>query len=316
MLAWLALGAIVSQPARAEMSDPLIEGAKLCTRHLAQYERENGIPTHLLSAIASTESGRYHEGLKIAVPWPWTINANRKGYFFKTKEDAIAAARKFRARGINSIDVGCMQVNLVHHADAFASLDQAFDPETNIAYASNFLHTLYQEDNSWRKAAADYHSRTPSRGSQYVNRVYNSWYRIIDKLRAARLQVPESSVVAMNAMQKENQRPLRYTRAIAPVKVAKVQIGKVEQTRAIARFKATRVNTIQLSDARPIPRSDVITVQPQAVAAIDASYSPSAGRSVATPSTLMTLAPMALPDVRVVQAPRSSAAGPNFIFND
>src|SRR5579871_5842432 len=121
MIAWLL--AMPSAWAGAQVGvDPLIEGAKLCTSHLPRYEREYGIPTHLLSAIASTESGRYHEGLKLKLPWPWTINAEGKGYFFKNKEDAIAAVKKLRSHGIQKIDVGCMQVNLYHHPDAFSSL--------------------------------------------------------------------------------------------------------------------------------------------------------------------------------------------------
>src|SRR5277367_3222387 len=90
----VAAGLLPSHATQAAGNDPLIEGAKLCTRHLARYEREYGVPTHLLSAIASTESGRYHEGLQIKVPWPWTINAGGKGYIYDSKAEAVAAVRK------------------------------------------------------------------------------------------------------------------------------------------------------------------------------------------------------------------------------
>lgn len=183
----------VSAPASARTTDALIEGAKLCTRHLPRYERQYGIPVHLLSAISSTETGRWHSALKIAVPWPWTINAEGKGYYFDSKQEAIAAARKLQARGIRSMDVGCMQVNLVHHPDAFANLDYAFDPETNIAYAAKFLNNLYQESGSWKQAASHYHSKTPSLGQQYVSRVFGSWHKIIEKVRDARLKTQVAS---------------------------------------------------------------------------------------------------------------------------
>src|SRR5471030_1386490 len=104
-IGFFGLALLFSSQSYAAGQDALIEGAKLCTKHLPRYEREYAIPTHLLSAIASTESGRYHEGLKLKLPWPWTINANGKGYFFENKEDAIAAVRKLRARGVQSIDV-------------------------------------------------------------------------------------------------------------------------------------------------------------------------------------------------------------------
>lgn len=188
VLAWMPF------PAHAE--DALIEGAKLCTRHFPRYEREYAVPAQLLSAISITETGRYHDGLKIKVPWPWTINADGKGYVYDSKAAAVAAARRFQAHGIKSIDVGCMQVNLYHHPHAFSSLDQAFDPKANIAYAASFLSSLYQQDGSWRKAAADYHSKTPKLGREYVSEVYNSWYKIISKLRAARMTMVDNQLAA------------------------------------------------------------------------------------------------------------------------
>lgn len=201
LILFSALLVSLTQTASAQAIDPLIEGAKLCTRHLQHYEREYGIPAHLLSAIASTESGRYHSGLKIKLPWPWTINAEGKGYYFDTKTEAIAAAQKLRARGVQSFDVGCMQVNMYHHAQAFTSLTQAFEPENNVAYAASFLRDLYQDEGNWKKAAADYHSKTPNLGKEYVGLVYNSWFNIIDKLRSARLSVPASSMDVLRQMQ-------------------------------------------------------------------------------------------------------------------
>ena len=173
----MAVACFGAAPAYA--TDDLIEGAKLCTRQLPHFEREYGIPTHLLSAIASTESGRYHAGLGLKVPWPWTINVEGKGYFFPSKQEAMAAVHKYQARGIQSIDVGCMQVNLYHHPHAFSSLDQAFEPQSNVAYAASFLRGLYEDERSWKKAAADYHSKTPNLGSQYASIVYDRCIRFL-----------------------------------------------------------------------------------------------------------------------------------------
>ena len=199
---------MLASPANAQGIDPLpeklIEGAKLCTKHLQHYEKTYGMPENLLSAIATTESGRYNEKLKMRLPWPWTINAEGKGYFFDTKEQAIAAAQKLRARGVQSFDVGCMQVNLFHHAHAFSSLEQAFEPENNIAYAASFLQSLYKEEGNWKQAAGDYHSKTPSLGNEYIGLVYNSWRNILDKLRAARLSVADNSVNELAEMGKPN----------------------------------------------------------------------------------------------------------------
>jgi hypothetical protein len=72
---------------------------------------------------------------------------------------------------VRSIDVGCMQVNLLHHPNAFASLEQAFDPVGNAIYAAHFLRQLFDQTGSWPKATAAYHSATPKLGSAYQLKV-------------------------------------------------------------------------------------------------------------------------------------------------
>ncbi|NBO18251.1 MAG: hypothetical protein EBV03_03310 [Proteobacteria bacterium] len=205
LLSALAAGSAQAATLSSAKDDALVEGALQCTRHFPRYEREYGIPTHLLSAIASTESGRYHNGLKIMLPWPWTVTNGTNGQYYDTKEQAIAAVNRLRAAGIKNIDVGCMQVNLQHHGDAFANLEQAFEPASNIAYAATFLRRLYDDSHAWKTAASNYHSKTPSLGNKYIGRVYDHWYGIIQKLREARLAVPGSSVAALNEMKKPNQ---------------------------------------------------------------------------------------------------------------
>jgi hypothetical protein len=64
-----------------------------------------------------------------------------------------------------------MQVNLLHHPQAFASLEAAFDPATNIAYAVRFLRDLHARTGDWNQAVAMYHSATPERGLVYQQRV-------------------------------------------------------------------------------------------------------------------------------------------------
>ena len=317
--------ALMALPAHAE-TDELIEGAKLCTAYLPRYEREYAIPTHLLSAIATTESGRYHDGLRIRVPWPWTINANGKGYIFDTKAQAIAAVKRLRSRGVQSIDVGCMQVNIYHHPDAFASLDQAFEPEANIAYAAGFLRNLYDEEGSWKKAAADYHSKTPGLGRKYVTEVYNSWYQIIDKLRAAKLQVPESSVAAMNEL-----------KASAHKASAKVRSLHDRVTTKLAVYHPPHMNDIHLARQETAGRSDVIIVKPEitvadntpveaVVAQYSSQYTP---KIVVSPAQQVPLTLGQMPEPSEGQVIRigdqsavepaavsSRKTGPNFIFND
>jgi hypothetical protein len=83
--------------------------------------------------------------------------------------------RQLQARGVRIIDVGCMQVNLHHHPNAFASLEQAFDPLTNARYAARFLTELNGGRADWRQAAGHYHSQTPERAGPYREKVLAAW---------------------------------------------------------------------------------------------------------------------------------------------
>lgn len=147
--------------------------ARLCTNAILMAERSTRIPDQFLVAMARVESGRHINGE--IVPWPWTVNAQGKGYVYDNKRQAIEAVRAFQAQGIRSIDVGCMQVNLQQHADAFPSLEAAFDPSTNAMFAARFLTDLFSRTGSWPRAAAAYHSFTPNIGSAYQWKVLESW---------------------------------------------------------------------------------------------------------------------------------------------
>ncbi len=68
-----------------------------------------------------------------------------------------------------------MQVNLHHHPNAFASLEEAFEPRSNVAYAAAFLKELRQASRSWSRAVALYHSATREFGYGYRKRVYRVW---------------------------------------------------------------------------------------------------------------------------------------------
>lgn len=148
----------------------------LCKAAIAMTERQTGVPDRLMQAISIIESGRRDPGGS-AVAWPWTINVEGVGEVFDSKQQAIAAVTAHRARGARSIDVGCMQVNLMHHADAFASLDEAFDPAANARYAARFLQQLLNQTGSWPLAVAGYHSLTPDIGGDYARKVLAIWAR-------------------------------------------------------------------------------------------------------------------------------------------
>ena len=166
-------GDVQAQTPRIPVSLPAaaIDPSQQCRQAIAIVERATGIPSHLMAAIARIESGRA-DGKGGVHPWPWTINVEGAGYVYDTKAEAIAAVRGFQARGARSIDVGCMQVNLMFHPTAFTSLDEGFDPVANARYAAKFLTTLYEQTKDWTKATAHYHSATPELGGNYQRKVF------------------------------------------------------------------------------------------------------------------------------------------------
>lgn len=124
-----------------------------------------------MAAIGRIESGR-RDADGTVNPWPWSINVEGIDHVYETKAEVMAAVADFQASGVRSIDVGCMQVNLMYHPDAFTSLDQAFDPAANAAYAARFLTELYKQTGAWEQATAWYHSATPGVGADYQRKVY------------------------------------------------------------------------------------------------------------------------------------------------
>jgi hypothetical protein len=149
--------------------------ATACVAASAAVQRVARLPPRLLDAIGIVETGRIDPVRHVVAPWPWSVDANGEGHMYDSKAQAIAAVVQFQAAGIDSIDVGCMQINLHHHPDAFASLEEAFDPGANTAYAGRFLWRLFEQTGSWPQAAAAYHSQTPSLAQAYAARVMAAW---------------------------------------------------------------------------------------------------------------------------------------------
>jgi Transglycosylase SLT domain len=150
-------------------------GYRLCRPAIQAAEQRHNVPARLLAAIGRVESGRRDPETGETNPWPWAVNTEGQGFLFESKAKAISAVTEMQARGIRSIDVGCMQVNLMHHPDAFPSLAQAFDPAANADYAARFLVKLYGQTGAWPKAAAWYHSATPELGENYARQVMAVW---------------------------------------------------------------------------------------------------------------------------------------------
>ncbi len=157
----------------------LAESSK-CSRYFALYEDVFHMPSNLIKAVSVTESGKYVKSAGKAVAWPWTVNAAGKGYHYANKREAMRAVVDFRAKGVKSIDVGCMQINLMYHPEAFRNLEQAFEPKYNIGYAAQFLRNKFAQARNWQGAIGLYHNIDPQINKNYIKQVYSAW-RIEDK---------------------------------------------------------------------------------------------------------------------------------------
>lgn len=180
----MAAGGIFFAP-RMAVSAQNIEKKDLCRTEILKVEKKYRFPRYLFLAIAHAESGIWRKGKRDIIAWPWTVYAEGKGRRYANKEKAIAAVRALRARGVRNIDVGCMQVNLRHHAAAFSSLDEAFDPAANTAYAAGFFSKLFRETRSWTRSVRFYHSRDVTKSQPYQQRVFRLWQE--ERRRQARL---------------------------------------------------------------------------------------------------------------------------------
>ena len=128
-------------------------------------------------------SGR-SEGLKVVVGMPRSvelchrhglIDAGGQSRLKDSKAEAVQQVQALQSKGIRNIDIGCFQINLQQHPNAFADLDQAFDPTANAQYAARFLSSLHGRFENWRDAVAAYHSVTPSLGNPYSQVVFADW---------------------------------------------------------------------------------------------------------------------------------------------
>jgi len=171
-LLWAFPGLAFAAPSTTQ---PVEKNWEKCSEAVRAAESGAGIPKHLLSAISRAESGRWHPKKGANFAWPWTVTAHGKGRFFDTKLEAIAEAEILLTQGVRNIDVGCMQINLMYHDQAFETLDQAFDPAANAAYGAKYLRAMHDKTKDWRKAAAHYHSTTPEQAARYRAKVLRLW---------------------------------------------------------------------------------------------------------------------------------------------
>ncbi len=161
-------------------------------------EHAASLPANLLVSIGLVESGRADPMSGRVAAWPWTVNVDGAGHYFANEQDAAAFAGQAESAGARDVDVGCFQISLENHAGAFTSLDAAFDPAANAAYAAHFLNDLKVQSGTWESAIADYHSAWPEFGVPYRRRVFSAWQNLggaPEDAASAPFMLPDLSVI-------------------------------------------------------------------------------------------------------------------------
>lgn len=224
------------QPVEASEYPRYTTDEEVCTVAAQQFEKKYQIKKHLLSTITNVESGRWNQKHQRNMAWPWTVNAQGKGRFFETKNQAIAEVKRLQAKGVKSIDVGCMQINLAYHPEAFENLDQAFNPYKNVEYGAKFLKKLYaQKGYDWNKAATAYHSSLPKKAQKYAKRLSKAYEGII-----ASLETKAVSKNIYNTKKLEKDKLLAKNKTEIEAKVAKAANAWREAKLAEYRLKKAK----------------------------------------------------------------------------
>jgi len=179
----------------------------VCQAAALLASQETGVPLNVLLAITLSETGRKKAGRFL--PWPWTVNMEGKGSWFKNRADALAYVSTNFKTGARSFDIGCFQINFKWHGKAFSSIDQMFSPDLNALYAAKYLYSLYNEMGNWKDAAGAYHSRSFTKAKQYAERFSRILLTLDGPL--ARQKIQQTSVSSKEKIHKRNHYPLLKT---------------------------------------------------------------------------------------------------------
>ena len=160
----LCLAVLSHDAAVAETGHP----GDLCDAAAHEAAQATGVPLRVMRAVTRTETGRTRHGR--FSPWPWTINHDGDGRWFDSRADALSYLRNAHGSGGRNIDVGCFQINLRWHGQAFSDLEDMLSPRRNARYAASFLSDLHREFGNWEAAVGAFHSRTPRHAERYLAR--------------------------------------------------------------------------------------------------------------------------------------------------
>ena len=161
-------GLVLAWPLLARNPAPIHawpEPAQTCLRAAQLAAQEEGVPLSVLLTVALVETGR--AGAAGMHPWAWAVRAQDRGHWPDTAQAALGIAQAAQASGATNIDLGCFQINLRWHGDAFDSLTAMLDPVGNARYAARLLRAHHARLGDWTLAAGAYHSARADHSARY-----------------------------------------------------------------------------------------------------------------------------------------------------
>jgi soluble lytic murein transglycosylase-like protein len=127
-----AANTILPAPQRRTISRDILQGTAWW-----QIATERGLDPYILYAVALVESARIND--RLAAPWPWALNRQGRPIIPSSRLEARGILNEALSKGIRSIDVGLMQVNVRWNGHRVHRPDDLLDPETNIRVGADVL---------------------------------------------------------------------------------------------------------------------------------------------------------------------------------
>ena len=147
-----------------------------------QVAQEAGVPSKLLYAVALAESGQSAFSGGAFRPWPWTLNVNGKGRYYRSRQAAWQALQHTLASPEMSVDIGLMQISWRYHQSVLGSGWAALDPYHNLRVAAALLRDCLAAHEHWLPSAGCYHAPNNAyRAEHYSQRVKTHWQRLTDE---------------------------------------------------------------------------------------------------------------------------------------
>jgi soluble lytic murein transglycosylase-like protein len=136
----------------------LAYSARQLSRIVCEIATKYDVSPYLVAAIIEKES----------LYWPWAVNMNGKGYYFKDKQTALEFVKR-----LNSYDLGLMQINSWWIRKFNLDVRELIEPENNILMGIFIIKecTLRMGNNLENILSCYHRGRINERGIRYARKV-------------------------------------------------------------------------------------------------------------------------------------------------